>query len=185
MAVTFTSNYLFPNEGLNYLLNIVPRNTAPIPTTTYMGLFTTPWLTIQSGTSNVTLSGTTFVGGTPTFIAEANFTNYSRSAIPNTAWGAGTGASLTISGSGGFTTGVSGQATVTATGYTFTANSSQTIWGIFISNSGGTTGSAGTGASGTVTVLWYAPFSDLNSVTLASGDSLTVTPTWQFASNAG
>ena len=177
--MAFNSAYLFPNEGLNYLLNITPRNINTAPATTYLGLFTTSWATITGTyTSNVTLNAT--AGGSANFVQEASFAGYGRQAIPSTSWGAGTGTSFTVSGT------VSGQATTTNSGYVFTASGSATVYGIFVATTSpsGVT-SSGTGANGAPTVFWYAPFSDLNSVTLASGDTLTVTPTWQFASNAG
>jgi len=177
----FNSNYLFPNEGLDYILNIFPRGTNSLPSGTYMGLFSTPWSTIQaSGTPNVTLNGV--ANSSAYFIQEANFTGYSRQFIPSgaTYWTAPIGASFTVSGT------VSGQTTTTNSGYTFSATATGTVYGIFISNSGtAAVTSSGTGNGTNPTVIWYAPFSDLNAVTVASGDSITVTPTWQFAPNAG
>ena len=47
MASSFNSTFYFPQEGLNYLLNLFPRNTATISGTTYIGLIGTPWATIS------------------------------------------------------------------------------------------------------------------------------------------
>jgi len=179
--MAFNSNYLIPNEGLDYSINIFPRGINALPSGTYMGLFTTSWSTIQAGTPNVTLNGS--VGGS-SVINEASFTNYSRQFIPSgtTYWTSPSGANFTVSGT------VSGQITTTNSGYSFTnSGTSQSIYGMFLATTAATgvvTSGTGSGTN-TPTVLWYAPFSDLNAVTLATGDSLTVTPTWQFAPNAG
>jgi len=170
-----TSPYLFPQEGLNYLLNISPRAAVNIPNPLYVGLFTTPWTNItSSGYSNIaaTLNTGTFnileVSGT-------GASGYNRLAISGAGWNASTTGSVTI-GSNTISvqqTTYSGAATFTCTSGTWSS-----IYGIFIATSGQTY-SQSNGAS--MTVLWYAPFADLNPVTLASGDSLAVTPTWQSA----
>jgi len=60
-------------------------------------------------------------------------------------------------------------------------NSSASAWtninGMFIATSATVGQASGAGT----TVLWYAPFSDGSTVTLASGDTLNITPTWQSA----
>jgi len=183
--MAFTSQYFFPTEGLNYVLNVFPRGVNTIPANTYMGLFTTPWATITgSYTVNTTLSGGTAASAGPGAfnVFEANFTNYSRIAVPSGSWGSPVGVSFTVSGT------VSGQATTTNSGYVFTnSGTSTSVYGIFIASTQPTNAStSGTGSgTNTPTVIWYAPFSDLQAVSLAAGDSLTVTPTWQFAPNAG
>ena len=182
----FSSNYLVPKEGLNYLMNIFPIGTQALPSGTYMGLFTTTWLSgttgiAYSGSANVTLNAV--AGGSSYAVSEANFTGYARQFIPSGSTYWPTVASYQV----GSNTTLSGQQVTTSSGYTFTnSGTTTTVWGIFLSNSGtaGVT-TSGTGAVGTPTVLWYAPFSDLNAVTMASGDQITVTPIWQFAPNAG
>ena len=175
----FNSNYVFPNEGLLYLLNSIPRGVVSPQANTYLGLFSNSWSAIQaSGITFLTLNGS--VGGS-NVINEVNFSGYARQAIPSGSWNAGVTTSFTVSGT------ASGQSTTTNSGYLFTASGSATVNGIFVATTS-VTGvvTSGTGATSTTpTVLWYAPFSDLGTVTLASGDTLTVTPTWQFAANAG
>jgi hypothetical protein len=183
--MAFNSQYFFPTEGLNYVLNVFPRAVNATPSNLYIGLFTTPWGTISGTyTPNTTLSGGTAASAGPgTYnVQEANFTNYARVAIPTPAWQNPVGVSFTVSGT------VCGQSTTTNSGYAFTnSGTNATINGIFIASTSATNVStSGTGSgTNTPTVIWYAPFSDLNAVTVASGDSITVTPTWQFAPNAG
>ena len=177
--MAFNSQYFFPTEGLNYVLNMFPRGVNTVPSSTYMGLFTTPWATI-TGTYTV---NTTLNGGPGAFnVTEASFTNYGRVAITSGSWQSPANATFTVSGS------VTGQATTTNSGYVFTNSGTNTsVYGVFIAStlaSGVATSGTGSGTN-TPTVIWYAPFSDLQAVSLAAGDSLTVTPTMQFAPNAG
>jgi hypothetical protein len=167
-----SSNYLFPQEGLDYLLNAVPRATQTEPTNLYLGLFTTSWSTIQGyGLTNINVQLNT--GTYP--VTELASTGYARITIASTAWQAPGSGTVTI---GSNTINV--RQSTTSAAYTFT-NSSGFSWtavnGIFICTSTTTGQASGAGT----TVLWYAPFSDLNPVTLANGDSLSVTPTWQSA----
>ena len=56
------SNYLWPQEGLDYLMGVVPK-AGTTPTTLYVGLFTTSWSTVQGyglTNINVTLNGGTY-----------------------------------------------------------------------------------------------------------------------------
>ena len=183
---TFSSNYLVPTEGLNYLMNIFPRGTISVPSGTYMGLFTTAWASGStgitfSGSANVTLNG--IAGGSLYAVSEANFTGYARQFVPSGATYWPTVTSYQV----GSNTTLSGQQVTTNSGYLFTNSGTTTnVWGIFLANSGtaGVT-TSGTGAPGVPAVLWYAPFSDTNVVVMASGDQITVTPVWQFAPNAG
>lgn len=163
-----TSNFVFPQEGLDYLLGIVPKG-GTAPTTLYLGLFTTSWATIQGyGTANINI---TLNGGTYSVTELASATGYT------------TRQSLTAGNWGAQSAGTSGSINVRQTTYpavTIT-NTSGSTWsavnGIFVATSA-TVGQAS--GSGT-TVLWYAPFADLSTVTLANGDSLSITPTWQSA----
>ena len=63
-----------------------------------------------------------------------------------------------------------------------TTTTSQNLVQGYVTGTGSnsTVGGASNPASNNV-VLWYAPFADLGTVTLASGDSLSITPTWQSA----
>ena len=170
----FTSQYAFPQEGLNALLNIAPKyfdNASHTLGNLYVGLFTTSWATIQAYTSQaLTLNTGTYP------VTELSSSGYARSsALTAGTWGANTASTVTI----GANTVSTYQSTYTG-GVTFT-NSSGSTWtgvnGIFLAT-GSAGGTAGTASGGTCTVIWYSPFSDSSTVTLANGDSLTVTPTW-------
>ena len=159
------STYLFPQEGLDQILNIIPK-TASALTTYYVGLFSTPWSTISGGVAvsgiNVTLNT-----GTNT-IAEVSGVNYARQTLVSGSWGAIANGTAVVNG-----VTISGRQTTTVSGFTFTCGSgSWTVNGIFVC-SGATAYGTNSG------VFWYAPFSDTNPVTVASGDSIVVTPTWQ------
>jgi len=174
MASSFNSNFYFPQEGLNYLLNVFPRTTATASGTTWIGLFSTPWSTI-SGYVTATDEPITLNSGTYTVAEVSGMSGYARQAIAAATWQAPAFNTITI----GTSTGVPVQYTTTSSGFTWT-NTGATqsgINGIFITLGSGTYTTSASGA-----VIWYAPFSDLSTVTLASGDSLTVTPTWQMAS---
>lgn len=173
---SFNSNFYFPQEGLNYLLNVVPRNTQAAPSITYIGLVATSWATISgyavAGDNPITLNAGTWA------VTEASgFTGYNRLTLSGASWGIPVSGLITI----GTSTSVPIQGT-TYSGSSLTWTNNGTTYsginGMFVSISG-TPGL--TSASGG-TVLWYAPFSDLSTVVLASGDSLTITPTWQMAS---
>lgn len=70
---------LFPNEGLDYLLNVVPKGALP-PTTLYVGLFT--------GATASTTPGATAVLATETGVTEADYSGYARQSIGAGEWGA-------------------------------------------------------------------------------------------------
>jgi hypothetical protein len=170
-----SSNYVFPQEGLNFLLNTAPKASA-FPATTYLGLFTTSWGTIQGyGTANTNI--TVNSGSYPvTELAAVSGIGYSRAALVSGTWGAPTAGTTTI---GANTINV--QQSTYGSALTFTCQSGTwaNINGIFIATMSGV-GSASNTAANQI-VLWYAPFADLGTVTLASGDSLSITPTWQSA----
>jgi len=174
---SFNSNFYFPQEGLNYLLNAIPRGTQAVPSTLYLGLTATTWSTISgyavAGDVPLTLNG-----GTYPVLEASGLSGYSRLTLSGAGWQAPATNTITI----GTSTNVPVQYTtysgVTPLTYTNTGATYTTINGIFVTISGQTGLSSASGS----TVLWYAPFSDLSTVTLASGDTLTVTPTWQSAS---
>ena len=174
---SFNSNFYFPQEGLNYLLNAIPRGVQAVPSTLYLGLTATTWSTISgyaiAGDEPITLNA-----GTYPILEASGLSGYTRLTLSGANWQAPQFNTITI----GTSTQVPVQYTTysgtnplvwTNTGATYT-----TINGIFVTISGQT----GLSSAGGSTVLWYAPFSDLSTVTLASGDTLTVTPTWQSAS---
>jgi hypothetical protein len=170
-----TSNYVFPQEGLNYLLGVSPRGNA-FPANTYLGLFTTSWGTVQGygyTNTNITLNSGTYP------VAEVSGTSgagYSRITLNSGTWGAPTAGTTTI---GANTINV--QQTTYGSALTFTCNSGTwtNVYGIFVATWNTTNGASNPAVNNVV--LWYAPFADLNPVTLASGDSLSITPTWQSA----
>jgi hypothetical protein len=172
-----SSNYVFPQEGLNYLLGVAPRGNA-FPATTYLGLFTTSWGTIQGyGTANTNItvnSGTYPV----TELAAVSGIGYARAALVSGTWGAPTAGTTVI---GANTINV--QQSTYGSAQTFTCQSGTwaNINGIFIATMSGVGSASNPAASPQAIVLWYAPFADLGTVTLASGDSLSITPTWQSA----
>lgn len=162
-----SSPYVFPAEGLNHLLNIVPRGVNTVPTY-YLGLFSTSWATISGYLNNSTGINIVLSGTTGNYVTEVSGGNYSRASVGN--WGAAVSGTATVNG-----VTISGLQTTTTSGFTFTCNSgSWTVNGIFVAS-----GSAGGSSAGTTTVVWYAPFSDISTVTVASGDSIIITPTWQ------
>ena len=166
------SQYLWPQEGLDYLMGIVPK-AGTTPTTLYLGLFTTAWSTIQGyGLTNINV---TLGTGTYPVTELASATGYtSRPSIASSSWGAQAAGTVTI-GSNTINVRQSTAGTITIT------NTSGSTWtgvnGIFICNSATVGQASGAGT----TVLWYAPFSDGSTVTLANGDSITITPVWQSA----
>jgi len=169
-----SSLYLFPQEGLNYLLNVAPK-ASTFPSTTYLGLFTTSWGTIEGygyTNINVTLNSGTYP------VAEVSGTGgggYARIALTSGNWGAPTTGTTVI---GANTINVQQTTYNSALTFTCTSGTWSPVYGIFITTSG-QLNSVSNGTSNTV--LWYAPFSDQQPVTLASGDSLAITPTWQSA----
>lgn len=168
-----TSNYVFPAEGLDYLLGVVPKG-GTTPATLYLGLFTTSWATIQGyGLTNTSI---TLNGGTYPVTELSTSTGYAtRPSLAAATWGAATAGTTTI---GANTINV--RQSTYGSAITITNGSAGTwtgVNGMFIATSA-TVGQAS--GSGT-TVLWYAPFSDASTVTLAPGDSVSITPTWQSA----
>jgi len=167
-----SSNYLFPQEGLDYIMGVIPK-AGTTPSTLYLGLFTTSWATVQGyGLTNINVTLNT---GTYSVTELASATGYTtRTSLAAASWGAQSAGTVTI---GSNTVNVR-QSTYPAVTITNTSGSTWTgVNGIFVATSA-TVGQAS--GSGT-TVLWYAPFSDGSTVTLANGDSITVTPTWQSA----
>lgn len=167
-----TSLYLWPQEGLDALMSVVPKNGTNYANL-YLGLFTTSWSTVQGyGLTNINVTLNT---GTYPVTELASATGYTaRTTLAAGSWGAQTAGTVTI-----------GSNTVNVRQSTYPAvtitNSSGSTWtgvnGIFVATSATVGQASGAGT----TVLWYAPFSDSSTVTLANGDSLTITPTWQSA----
>jgi len=168
-----TSTYVFPQEGLDYLLNMIPRATQASGAI-YLGLFSTPWSTISgymaSGQNNILLNAS---GTAVTELPSA--TGYT-ARTTTSGWTVPSGTTAVVGG-----TTISGVRYTTASAVTIT-NTSVSGWtvnGIFLCAGSSVVGNTSTASGGSTTVLWYSPFSDLNAVTLTSGDSIVVTPTWQ------
>lgn len=171
-----TSSYVFPQEGLDYSLNVFPRATQAAPSNLYIGLFTTSWATVLGyGLTNTAITLNT---GTYPVTELGSATGYTaRYTVPSTAWQSPTSGTVVI---GANTINVR-QTTTTGSGttvsFTNSGSSSWTVNGIFVA----TAATVGQASGAGTTVLWYAPFSDGNSVTIGVGDQLTITPTWQTA----
>lgn len=144
---------IFPDEGLDYILNTFPRATQTVPTTLYMGLF--------SSQTAATVPANTAVLATATGVTELTSAGgYARTSIVNTLWGA-----PTTSGAGRRTT-----ATAAVTWADSTGAYSGTVNGFFI----GTAAAAGI-------AMFYANFSDTTAITVnAAGYSIRVTPFWHY-----
>lgn len=141
---------LFPDEGLDYLLGIVPKGGAS-PATLYLGLFT-------SQTAS-TVPGSSAVLATSTGVTEASGTAYARQALVGaTAWGAVT------AGTGGRKTSAS-QVTFPTVG----SGGWGSINGFFLAS-----------ALVNGIALFYANFDDTTAIVSGAGDIIRVTPTFQY-----
>ena len=179
-----SSLYLFPQESLNVLLDIIPRGTITVNsgTNAYVGLFTTAWPTIEAygyANINVTLNS----GSYPvTEISGTGAGGYGRITISGLGWGAPTAGTTVI---GANTLNV--QQSTYGAAQTFTCNSGTwtPVYGMFLATWGTANGASNPASAAAPNlpniVYWYAPFADGNPVTLSSGDSLAITPTWQSA----
>ena len=182
--MSINSFYVFPAEGLDYMQSVIPKGNA-VSGTIYLGLWglgtgTSTWTSL-SGYATAGNIGITLNTGTYPIYEQASFTGYtSRTSLNNSYWTAQSGTTVNVSGNAALPV----RYTTYSGGVTFTNSGATTVSGIAgiflaVGASGSTVGSI---SNSSLTVLWYAPFSDLNTVTLASGDSVTVTPTWQQAS---
>lgn len=146
---------IVPDEGLDYLVNLVLKQGTP-PANLYMGLFIGgTQTTVPAASATLATPGGTF--------AEAAYTGYGRVTIPSADWGA-TGAKTVWSQTGrGSTAAQKSFAAATAT-YGTQVN------GFFIC----------TVASGTAgVVLLWSNFDDSTGIaSLAIGDVVRVTPTY-------
>ena len=167
-----TSQYLWPQEGLDYLMGVVPKG-GTAPANLYLGLFTTSWATIQGyGLTNINVTLNT---GTYPVTELTSYNGGTRPTLASGSWGAQAAGTVTI-----------GANTINVRQSTYSSaivitNSSGSTWtgvnGIFVA----TSATVGQASGGGTTVLWYAPFSDGSTVTLANGDSISITPVWQSA----
>lgn len=146
------ANEIFPDEGLDYLLGIVPKG-GTSPSALYLGLFT-------SQTASTTPAATAVLA-TATGVAEAGFTSYARVAVPVADWGA----------PGADTVWTQAVRRVTAAQKSFPAAGATyatPINGFFLA----TTSGVGTGVA-----VYYSNFDDTTAIaSLALGDIIRVTP---------
>jgi hypothetical protein len=139
---------IFPDEGLDHVLNKVPRATTAIQTTYYLGLFTTQSAsTVASRTETLASAAV----GEPTSGA------YARVSVANTDWGA-----IATSGSGRRTTSAQ---------KSFAENTASwgTINGFFLANQA----AAGAGSI----AIFFANFDDAQAVpATVAGYTIRITP---------
>jgi hypothetical protein len=146
---------IFPNEGLDLVLGIVPKGGTTVANT-YMGLFTSQTASTVPSADAVGPNGT----GTSPSVEVANANAYARQTIAAASWGANS-----TSGSGRRTT--AGQVSFPAS-----TGSWGTVNGFFLANSA----TFGAGAA-----YYYANFSDTTAVNInAAGYTLQVTPYWHL-----
>jgi len=191
--MSYSSAYVFPQEGLDYMMSVIPKNGA-VDDPIYLGLWgswegdnnyvsTTTWNTISgyatNGNIDITLNSGTYpvyevTGDIPGFVGYT-----ARTALDPANWGANQTTTVNVPGNAALP--VRYSTYTPAVSFTNGGTTISGINGIFLAV-GADAGTVGQSSAPTCTVLWYAPFSDFSSVTLASGDSISITPTWQSAS---
>lgn len=144
---------IFPDEGLDYILAIFPKNGSNIATL-YIGLFTS-----QTASTVPTRDATG--GATPSGWTEASGTSYARQSIAAASWGANAD-----NGNGRKTT--AGQVTFPAAG----AGGWGTCNGFFIAT-------AASSQAGD-TIIYFANFDDTTAITVNENDVVKITPAMQF-----
>lgn len=143
---------LFPNEGLDYLLGIVPKNGTNLANT-YVGLFT--------GATASTTPAATAVLSTSTGVTEAAYTSYARAVIAAASWGSPGAKTIWSQSARGVT---AAEVSLPAA----TAAYATAINGFFIAT-----------ASTSGVALFYSNFDDVTAVpSMAIGDIIKVTPTF-------
>lgn len=152
---------IWPDEGLDFLLNIFPRNGANIPTL-YVGLFT-------GGTaSTVPAASATLgtMGGSFAEVSAGSWLTYARQWIPSTSWSAPGAATINATA----TRRVVGPQLVFPSPL---STYSTAINGFFVCTV--PTGTAGV-------VVYYANFDDLTAISsVATTDQVKLTPTLALA----
>lgn len=145
---------IFPDEGLDHILNKVPRATTAIQTTYYLGLFSAGTDALTASTvPGRTEANTTSVAA----MGEPNSGAYARVSVANTDWGA-------------IATNASGRRTTSAQ-KSFPENTGSwgNINGFFLANQ------AATGAGSVA--IFYANFDDVTAVpATVAGYTIRVTP---------
>ena len=143
---------IFPDEGLDHILNKVPRSTVAIQTTYYLGLFTTQTAsTVAARTETLASAG----------VGEPSGGAYARVAVANTDW-----AAIATNGSGRRTTSAQ---------KSFVENSASwgTINGFFLANQ------LAVGAGSVA--IFYANFDDVTAIpATVAGYTIRITPYFQI-----
>ena len=149
---------IFPDEGLDYILGIVPKNGTNIATT-YVGLFTnTAGTAVPANTATLAAMGGSFAE-----CATGAWSTYARQSHASTGWGAA-GAQTIWSQAGRGVVGTQVSFPAPSSSY----SPANPIAGFFLA----TAVTAGTG-------LFYSNFSDSSTIaSLAIGDVVKVTPTF-------
>jgi hypothetical protein len=158
------ANHIFPDEGLDVIFGIVPKNGTNLATT-YLGLFTGgAGTTVPANTATVAAMGGSFAEVT-TGVSPTGWPAYARQSIAAASWGASGAQTIwTLAARGA----AAGQVVFTTPAAVYTPTNS--IGGFFIADAL-TAGHA----------LLYSNFTDLTPIaTLAIGDLVKVTPTWGF-----
>lgn len=143
---------IVPDEGLDFIIGVLLRNTPAPPANLYLGVFT------SQTDSTVPAAGA--VLATQSGITEAAYAGYARAAVSAAAWGA-VGAK-TMWGQSGRGSTASQTALPAASG-----SSATPVNGFFLA----------TALTGGVALL-YSNFDAGAIVAIASGDVIRVTPTW-------
>src|SRR5882757_3307643 len=139
------ANEVFSNEGLDYILGVIPK-AGTTPTTLYLGLFT-------SQTASTTPAATAVLS-TSTGVTEATYTSYARVAVASTDWGSAGAQTVWSQSVRGAAASQKSFPAATA------ANLSAPVNGFFIA----TASTAGIG-------IWYSNFDDTTAISsLAIGD---------------
>lgn len=141
---------IFPDEGLDYLLGVVPK-AGTTPANLYMMLFTSQTASTCPGSTAVLAS---YTGVTELTIGS---NGYNRITCASGTWGA--------AGSGG------GGRQVSGSQQTFTCSTS--AWSAVNGF-----GFATAAAHGSEIGVYYTNFDDTTAVTLQVGDTLKITPRW-------
>jgi hypothetical protein len=156
------ANEIMPDEGLDYILNIFPRNGTNIGTL-YLGLF-------KGGSATTTPANTAtlaIMGGTFAEVTTTDYPGYARVAIPSTDW-----STPAVGTTWGQAVRRCTAAQKSFPGATAAATPSAAINGFFICT-------VASGTSGVV--IEYSNFDDTTGVSsLALGDIIRVTPTLGF-----
>jgi hypothetical protein len=166
------------------MMSVIPKG-ATASGTIYLGLWgqgagsnVTTWSTISGYATADNVAITLNSGSYPVYEV-ASFTGYtSRTALTAANWGAQTSTTISVTGNASLPVRYSTYSP--AIQFVNGGTTVSGINGIFLAI-GGSGNAVGSTSGPSLAVLWYAPFSDYSSVTLASGDSISITPTWQSA----